>query len=107
MRSEWLALIAGMALVTFGPRVFPLLFLHRRTLPEPVLRWLSFIPVAILAALLAPSLVVVGGRFELSWRNLYLLAAAPTFLVAAFHRRNLFLTALVGMVSLVLLRRLV
>ncbi|MGE5553470.1 MAG: AzlD domain-containing protein [Betaproteobacteria bacterium] len=106
MRSEWLILIAGMALVTYGPRVAPLLFLHQRKLPEPVLRWLSFIPVAILAALLAPSLVVMNGRLALSRENLYLLAALPTFLVAFFHRRSLFLTALVGMASLVVLRRL-
>lgn len=107
MRSEWILLIAGMTLVTWGPRVFPLLFLHRRAIPEPLLRWLSFIPVAILAALLAPSLAVVDGRLDLSPRNLYLLAAIPTVLVALSNRRNLFLTALVGMVSLVLLRRLV
>lgn len=105
MRSEWILLIAGMTLVTFGPRVFPLLFLHQRTLPEPILRWLSFIPVAILAALLAPSLVVVDGRPDFSAGNLYLLAAVPTAVVAAFNRRSLFLTALTGMVALVLLRR--
>jgi branched-subunit amino acid transport protein len=106
VRSEWLILIAGMTAVTFGPRVFPLLFLHRRTIPDSVQRWLSFIPVAILAALLAPSLAVVEGRLDLSRHNLYLLAAVPTLLVAAGNRRNLFLTALAGMASLVLLRHL-
>lgn len=105
MRSEWALLIAGMTLVTFGPRVFPLLFLHRRTLPELVLRWLSFIPVAILAALLAPSLASPEGRLDLTGGNLHLLAAVPTAVVAALSRRNLFLSALVGMASLVLLRR--
>ncbi|HHW15038.1 MAG TPA: AzlD domain-containing protein, partial [Firmicutes bacterium] len=82
------------------------LFLHGRTLPEPVLRWLSFIPVAILAALLAPSLAVVDGRLDLSRHNLYLLAAVPTFLVALVRRKSLFLVALAGMASLVLLRHL-
>jgi branched-subunit amino acid transport protein len=106
MRSEWLWLLAGMTLVTYVPRALPLLALHRRTLPEPLRRWLSFVPVAILSALLAPSLAVVNGRLDLSSHNLYLLAAAPTFAVAFFARRNLFLVALVGMVSLVLLRRL-
>lgn len=104
MRSEWLLLIAGMTLVTYLPRVFPMLFLHGRELPEPVLRWLSFIPVAILAALLAPSLAAAEGKLDLSLNNLYLLAAVPTVAVAAFHRKNLFLVALTGMVSLVLLR---
>lgn len=104
MRSEWLLLIAGMTLVTYVPRLFPMLFLHRRELPEPLLRWLSFIPVAILAALLAPSLAVTNGKLDLSIRNLYLLAALPTVAVAAFHRKNLFLVALTGMASLVLLR---
>jgi branched-subunit amino acid transport protein len=106
VRTEWLFLIAGMTLVTFAPRVFPLLFLHRKEIPEPLLRWLSFIPVAILAALLAPSLAVANGRLDLTRHNLFLLAAVPTVAVAALNRRNLFLTALVGMVSLVLLRRL-
>ncbi|MGE5508423.1 MAG: AzlD domain-containing protein [Chitinophagales bacterium] len=105
MRSEWFWLLLGMALVTYGPRALPLLALHRRTLPAPLRRWLSFVPVAILAALLAPSLAVVNGRLDLSYHNLYLLAAIPTFAAALLDRRNLFLVALVGMVSLVLLRR--
>jgi len=93
-----------MALVTYLPRFLPLLILSRRRLPSDLETWLSFVPVAVLAALLGPALFAPEG--ELSWdpaQNLFLLAALPTFL-AALVSRNLFITVLTGMGSMALLR---
>ncbi|HEY3315216.1 MAG TPA: AzlD domain-containing protein, partial [Bacillota bacterium] len=53
IRPQMLALFAGMALVTYLPRMLPLVVLSRFKLPPAVLRWLSFVPVAVLSALLA------------------------------------------------------
>jgi branched-subunit amino acid transport protein len=53
--SEIALLIILMALVTYLPRVLPMLLLSRRTLPRAAVLWLSYVPVAVLAALLAPA----------------------------------------------------
>jgi len=73
--------ILGMMAVTYIPRALPVLALARRTLPEPVIRWLGFIPVAVLSAMLVPSLVAGGGSLDFSLDNIFLWAALPTFLV--------------------------
>jgi len=58
----WYA-IAGMCLVTFLPRVIPLLLGRDLTLPRWVRRWLSFFPFAALGALIFPGILgVVDGR---------------------------------------------
>ncbi|MGI6037566.1 MAG: AzlD domain-containing protein [Limnochordia bacterium] len=90
-----------MALVTYLPRALPLLILSDMQLPLAVLRWLSFVPVAVLAALLAPELFMSEG--ELLLFNPYLLAALPAFLVAA-RTGSLLGTALVGMLVVMVSR---
>lgn len=93
-----------MALVTFIPRVLPVLLLSRRNLPEPVERWLSYVPVAVLAALLAPALFAPAGTFDLTFPdNQAFWVSIPLFAVALFSR-NLFVTVLSGMVMIALFR---
>jgi branched-subunit amino acid transport protein len=75
-------------------------------MPRIVTAWLGFIPVAVLCALLIPDLVIVAGQPALQLENVGLLAAIPTT-VAAVRTRNLFLTLLVGMGSMALLRAIV
>lgn len=53
---DYLFLFSGMGLVTYIPRWLPLFYLAHRRLPQWLIDWLSLIPVAILSALLAPSL---------------------------------------------------
>jgi branched-subunit amino acid transport protein len=69
---EYAFMIVGMGIVTYVPRWLPLIFLSRRQLPQWLVDWLDFIPVAILSALLAPLLLTSGpvphldiGRAEL------------------------------------------
>jgi branched-subunit amino acid transport protein len=58
----WL-MIAGMAVVTFLPRVMPLLLGRDLKLPTRVRRWLSFFPFAALGALIFPGILsVIEGR---------------------------------------------
>lgn len=45
--------IVGMALVTYLPRALPILFMSSRTLPRLLEVWLSYIPPAVLAALVS------------------------------------------------------
>lgn len=73
--------ILGMMAVTYAPRALPVLALARRTLPETVIRWLGFIPVAVLSAMLVPSLVMTERGLDFSAENIFLWAALPTFAV--------------------------
>jgi len=72
-------------------------------LPAFVIRWLSYVPVAVLAALLVPSLLVQDGVVNFHWNNLYLWAALPAGFTA-WKSRSMFLTVLVGMVVVAVMR---
>lgn len=95
--------IVGMGVVTYLPRLLPVWFLSRRTLPPLVVAWLRFVPVAVLAALLLPGLVMPQDRVDLSFNNLYVWAAVPV-IVVAWRTRSFFGTVLVGMGLVALLR---
>lgn len=95
--------IAGMAAVTFGPRLLPTLFLAAAGLPQPVVIWLRQVPPAVIAALLAPSLFAPEGHLDLSLGNYGLWLAVPTLLLA-WRTRNFYLTIAFGIGSLALLR---
>ncbi|HZK18609.1 MAG TPA: AzlD domain-containing protein [Clostridia bacterium] len=93
---DYLLIIAGMTIVTYVPRAFPLVAFSQRPIPPLLQKWLSFVPVAILAALLGPSILIPGGSWELTLTNKFLLAAIPTFIVA-FRTKSLVATVLIGM----------
>jgi len=88
--------ILGMALVTYVPRLLPIWLLSSRRLPRLAVAWLRYVPVAALAAMLAPELFVDDGGINLGPNNLFLWAALPAFIVA-WRRRSLFSTVAVGM----------
>ena len=104
-----LLLIAGMAAVTYIPRMAPLLMLASRSPHPNLLRFLEMIPPAVLAALLAPELLLHTGEHgpELffSSANVFLPAALPTILVGVL-RRNFFGTVATGMAAVALIRLL-
>ncbi len=105
---DQLLLIAGMALVTYIPRAAPLMLLSSRTLHPLLMRWLAMVPPAVLAALLAPELLLTNGagggkELFLSGDNVFLLAALPT-LLAGWLTRSFFATVAVGMGAVALLR---
>lgn len=86
----------GMLVVTYLPRLLPLWFFASRRLPPVVISWLRYVPVAVLAAMLLPSLVIAGGQLHVEIGNLYLWAALPTFVIA-WKTKSLFGSVIVGM----------
>lgn len=100
---EKLWIIVAMGAVTYLPRALPLAVLAQMKIPEGFIRWLRFVPVAVLAALLAPELLLREGAFDLSLQNQFLLAAVPCFLVAV-KTKNLFFTVGVGLAAAILLQ---
>ena len=97
--------ILGMGVVTYLPRLLPVLLLSSKKLPPLVVAWLRFIPVAVLAAMLLPSLVVSDAQLAFNRNNLFLWGAIPTFLVA-WKTRSLFGSVIVGMVVVAVARYL-
>lgn len=99
----FLLTMVGMGVVTYLPRLLPAWFLRGRTLNPFIEAWLKYVPVAVLAALLLPSLLVSEGQLNLTWSNLYLWAAIPAGLTA-WKTRSMFATVLVGMAVVALVR---
>lgn len=91
----WLTL-SGMVAVTFGSRYAGLAL--RADLPDFWVRFLHFVPVAVFAALVTPSLE--GHRGEWAIR----VAAAALAAAAAWRTRQLWVAIAVGMAVFWLLR---
>lgn len=98
-----LLVIIGAAVVTVIPRVLPLVLLSRISLPAGFIRWLGYVPVAVLAGLLAQSVVLPSGQISLPPQNLEMLAIVPA-LIVAIRTRSLIGTVLAGVVCMALLR---
>lgn len=99
------AVIVGMAALNFGIRFLPVAVISRVELPRPVMRWLQYVPVSVMGALVANAVVRPGGDFIEPWANPWLLATAVT--AFAYHFTRSFLGATVtGMASFVLIRAL-
>ncbi|MEK3764912.1 AzlD domain-containing protein [Solibacillus sp. FSL K6-4121] len=91
-------LILGCALVTWIPRVLPFILVKNMKLPKIVLRWLAYIPVCILSAL------VIEGFFEkedaivtVQWMNV--LVFIPTLFIALLTK-SLSKTVIAGVVTM-------
>ncbi|MCS7462275.1 AzlD domain-containing protein [Paenibacillus doosanensis] len=105
MEIKWyiLIVIIGSAVVTFLPRVIPLMVLSRLQLPEWGMRWLKYVPISVMAALVGQELLMKEGDLIPWTRNIELLAALPTFLVAVFTR-SLLGTVVTGIAAMFVLR---
>jgi branched-subunit amino acid transport protein len=100
--STLLVFVAG-GLMTFAMRFSFIYLMGRVVLPEYARRLLRFVPAAVLAAIIAPGVLLHSGRLDLSLGNSYLLAGTVA-VIAALWIRNTLITILIGMGVLVLLR---
>ncbi len=97
--------LLGMSVVTFLPRLLPAWYLRNRNLPPFLVAWLRYVPIAVLSALLLPSLIIDNGRLYLSPTNIYLWAAIPAAWVA-WRKKSLFGTVITGMLIVAVVRLL-
>jgi len=97
------AVIVGMALLNFAVRFPPMAIVSRIELPAPVARWLSFVPIAVMGALVASEVLRPDGAWvnPVTGPNVY--AAIITALVFRFTRSFLGATV-AGMASFVVLQ---
>lgn len=105
MRQEIVLVILGMALVTAVPRFLPVAILSRFEFPEKFKEWLSYIAPAVLAALVAVSVLAPDGTIVIAPDNLYIWAFIPTLLVA-IYTRSPFYTLVTGIGVMALLYNL-
>ncbi|CAM4393282.1 AzlD domain-containing protein [Paenibacillus tarimensis] len=103
IRAEFWLLLLGVSLVTLLPRVLPLVTLNRMQMPEWMLRFLRHIPVAVMAALLAQSLLTEGEELIPLSVNTNLIAFVPTAAVA-FFTRSLLATVIAGIGSMLVIQ---
>nr|WP_106783799.1 AzlD domain-containing protein [Lysinibacillus timonensis] len=98
-------IILGCAIVTWIPRVVPFMLVRSIELPSVVLRWLAYIPVCILSALVIESLYVAEGQWvTLDWFNV--IAFIPTLIVAILTK-SLSKTVVVGVVTMAIVRNFI
>src|SRR5438876_6450403 len=92
------AIILGMALAVYVPKVLPLVLISERH-AEPLKRWLIYVAPAVLGALVAPSIVLRPLGWELA-------AFGVAALVAGLTRRMVLALAIgaVGLITATLLR---
>ena len=96
MIAEYVLLVLGMGIVTYIPRLIPVIFLSQRELPQWLLEWLDYIPAAILSALIFPTILTSGEPRVFDVTSPDLLIAIPTFIVA-FKTKSLAGTVIFGM----------
>ncbi|PRP49749.1 branched-chain amino acid transporter AzlD [Bacillus halotolerans] len=97
-----LMVIIGCALVTMIPRVIPFLVVRNISLPEPVLKWLSYVPVCILTALVVKGCMIQSNdSLKLNWQAAVVLI--PTLLIA-LKTKSLSMTVISGVVLMAGLR---
>lgn len=91
-----LVTIVGLALVTVVARSFFLFSSKTWTLPHWAQRGLQYAPIAALAAVVAPEVLMTQGEFVRTWQDARLYA---TVVGAAcfFWRRDVFVTIIAGM----------
>jgi branched-subunit amino acid transport protein len=91
-----MGVILGLAGVTVLTRCFFFILDRAWTLPAWADRALQYAPVAALAGVIAPEVVMAGGQFVATWQDARLFAA-PAGALLYFWRRSVLLTIAAGM----------
>ena len=95
--------IVGMAVLNYAVRFPPIAIVSRVELPKPVARWLSFVPIAVMGALVASEVLRPNDTWANPLTSPSLYAAIITALVFRFTRSFLG-ASLAGMAAFVVLQ---
>lgn len=105
---KYLFIILGMGLVTYATRVLPIFLFKNRKLNENILKWMKYVPITILSAIIAPDIFMPQpkGVLHISFKNPYLVASVIT-LLATFKIKNLIGVIAVGIISILILKNFI
>lgn len=95
--------ILGMWAVTFGLKVGPIALLARRNLPPAVIDTIRPLPIAILAALVVPNVLMPQGSLAIEPGN-YFIWGALVAVAVSLVTKNLLATVVAGMAAVAVLR---
>jgi len=99
-------LIFGMFVITFGIRFVMFAFAGKITFPVWMQQSLKFVPPAVLTAIIVPAVVMPFGKIDVSFTNVYLLAAIIS-VVISLVTKSLLKTIFFGMLVFLLLKFLI
>jgi len=99
-------LILGMMLVTFGVRYPMLAIVGRLQLPPLLVRALSYVPVAVLTAIIVPEVMMPDDTINIGMDNAYLVAGLLAVIVS-WRTKNLLATIVIGMGGFLLWRAVI
>ncbi len=98
----WIVIIVS-GLLTFAIRLSFVILLDKIHISALATQALRFVPLTVLAAIVAPALFLPKGTLDISLNNARLIAGIIAILIA-WKTKNIFLTIAVGMVCLLLLQ---
>jgi len=101
--QEFVWLLLGVSIVTLIPRVLPMMLVSRFGLPAWLSRFLRYVPIAVMTALIVQSIVTRDEMFIPIQDNMNLIALIPT-LIAAIWTRSLLITVITGICAMFLLQ---
>lgn len=93
--SALLLTVALSVIFTIALKTAPITLLKGDSLPTLLRKWLDFVPVAVMAALVGPDIFFYDGKFNPSLSNLFLPVSILTLIVALVSR-NFFVTIAAG-----------
>lgn len=97
-----LLVIIGCALVTIIPRILPFAVVRNLTLPQPVLKWLSYVPICILTALVVENFTIQeNNSLRINWP--VIIVILPTLLITV-RTKSLSITVLSGVILMAAFR---
>lgn len=99
--AEYLLLILGMALVTYIPRMLPLVVLSDFDLSPFWRRFLNFIPPAALSALIFPGILTATESSETA------ILGGIVAAIMAYHKFNLLIIVLAAIISVFLFQMII
>ncbi|CAH0419458.1 AzlD domain-containing protein [Periweissella ghanensis] len=80
------------------PRYFPMLFFTTRKVPAWFNEWMNYMPVALFTSLIAKDLFV-DHSYHVTLGNYNMYLAALIVVIVAYYTRSMFLSVIVGLLS--------
>lgn len=101
----FIIVVLGCAIVTWLPRILPFIIVKNVQLPPIVMKWLSYIPICILTALIVEHVWQIDTEGTLSISiDFPFIAALIITLITAIWSKSLAITVIVGVVTMALIR---
>ncbi|CZR98693.1 MULTISPECIES: AzlD domain-containing protein [unclassified Clostridioides] len=94
-----LVVILGMAIVTYIPRILPMIILSKNDMPDSIKDIMKFIPIAILSSLIAKDIFFNGDNLYMSLTNPKIISGIIVLLVA-YKFKSIAISIAVGAISI-------